>query len=123
MLTEWMEEVTSLRQHLSRKETALPMKQLEDAVLSIYPFLKNPLDPDHPLPFTTLRKNVIPGSRGIVITSGRSHFRYALHLIASGMCWDPNFPSKSCTLEMMICQPIIEIYSRPCFAMSKHWIF
>jgi len=41
------------------------------------------MDPDDPLPFTTLRKNIIPGSRGIVITSGRSHFRYALHLIGS----------------------------------------
>ena len=49
----------------------------------MYPFLKNPTDPDNPLPFTSLRKNIIPGSRGIVITSGRSHFRYALNLIGS----------------------------------------
>jgi len=83
MLTDWMKEASSLRQHLSRKETSLLTTQLEDAVVSMYPFLKNPMDPDDPLPFTALRKNIIPGSRGIVIAFGKLHFRYTLHLIAN----------------------------------------
>ena len=83
ILTDWIEESASLSRHLSRKETALLSAQLENAVVSMYPFLKNPIDPDNPLPFTSLRKHIIPRSRGIVITSGRSHFRYALHLIGS----------------------------------------
>lgn len=83
IITDWMEEAAHLSQYLSRKETALLTAQLEETVVSMYPFLKNPMDPENPLPFATLRKSIIPGSRGIVITSGRSHFRYALHLIGN----------------------------------------
>src|SRR5262249_50239199 len=54
MLTRWMEEAVNLRPSLSNKESALLTAQLEDAVVSMYPFLKNPTNPEDPLPFTTL---------------------------------------------------------------------
>jgi hypothetical protein len=75
ILTDRMEEEARLSQYLSSEETALLTAQLEDAVVSMYPFLKNPINPLH---FTTLRKSIILGSRGIVITSGRSHFQYVI---------------------------------------------
>jgi len=83
MLTRWMEEAVTLKPSLSKKKSALLTAQLEDAVVSMYPFLKNPTNPKDPLPFTTRRKNIIPGSKGIVLTCGKSHFRYALHFIGS----------------------------------------
>ena len=60
MLTDWMEEAASLRRHLSRKETALLTGKLEDVVVSMYPFIKNPMDPDDPLP---LRRSARTSSR------------------------------------------------------------
>jgi len=82
-LTKWMDEAEILRHSLNKKEISPLTTQLEDAVISMYPFLKNPTDPNDPLPFSTLRKNVVPGSKGIVIAAGKAHFRYTLHLIGS----------------------------------------
>jgi alpha 1,3-mannosyltransferase len=49
----------------------------------MFPFLRNPSKPDDRTPFTSLRKSFIPGSRGIVITTGVGTFRFACHLVAS----------------------------------------
>jgi hypothetical protein len=82
-LTKWMEDQTSLQSHLTRKEAETLSTQLENVVLSMYPFVENPQDPQDMHPFSNRRKNIVPGSAGIVITCGRSHYRYALHLIGN----------------------------------------
>jgi alpha 1,3-mannosyltransferase len=56
---------------------------VEDVVISMFPFLRNPSKPHDKTPFTTLRKSYIPGSRGIVITTGVGTFRFACHLVAT----------------------------------------
>lgn len=54
---------------------------VEEVVMSMFPFLRNPSKPGDTKPFTMLRKSFIPGSRGIVITTGVSTFRFACHLV------------------------------------------
>jgi alpha 1,3-mannosyltransferase len=56
---------------------------VEEVVTSMFPFLRNPSKPNDKTPFTTLRKSFIPGSRGIVITTGVGTFRFACHLVVT----------------------------------------
>lgn len=56
-----MEEAANLSKHLSSKETALLTAQLEDTLVSMYPFLKNPMASDNPLPFHVTSEGHHPG--------------------------------------------------------------
>lgn len=58
-------------------------KQINKAILTLYPFMRNPLHPLDPTPFTTLRQTFDAGSRGIVIPVGVGQVRYAAHLIGN----------------------------------------
>jgi hypothetical protein len=55
---------------------------VESALASSFPFLR-PKFPDGKTPFTDLRSSIVPGSRGIVIPTGKGTLRYATHLIGS----------------------------------------
>lgn len=64
---------------LRDKQTIL----LEQLAASLFPFIRNPSNPDDPTPLAILRKSFVPKSKGIVITTGKGTFRYAAHLIAN----------------------------------------
>lgn len=65
----------------SNPNDLLLRESVENASLSMFPFLRNPSKPDDPTPLSTLRKSFKKGSKGIVIALGRQDFRYAYHLI------------------------------------------
>lgn len=54
---------------------------LDDHLISLYPFL-NHTSRDSPY-LSSLRENVVPGSRGIVISAGKKSFRWAAHVIGN----------------------------------------
>jgi alpha 1,3-mannosyltransferase len=56
---------------------------LEDLAASLFPFIRKPSRLDDLIPLTTLRRDFVPKSKGIVITTGKDTFRYAAHLIAN----------------------------------------
>jgi alpha 1,3-mannosyltransferase len=56
---------------------------VEELLITMFPFLRNPTKPNDKAPFATLRNSFIPGSRGIVITTGVGTFRFACHLVAA----------------------------------------
>ncbi len=58
-------------------------KQINKAILTLYPFIRDPSHPHDSTPFTTLRQTFVPGSRGIVIPVGVGQVRYAAHLIGN----------------------------------------
>ena len=79
-ITAWMATASSLKPALSTKNSNQLDVQLEAALVSLYPFLQHPSRHDAK-PFSSLRQSFIPGSRGIVISLGKSHFRYFAHLM------------------------------------------
>ncbi|MCJ1396036.1 hypothetical protein MMC18_008923 [Xylographa bjoerkii] len=50
---------------------------------SCLPFLHNPADPPDWKPLHDLRQRFVPGSKGIVIPTGKGTFRFACHLIST----------------------------------------
>jgi alpha 1,3-mannosyltransferase len=74
-----------LREWVSKSE-AVPsdflLRQSVEAVsLSMFPFIRNPTEPDDSTPLENLRRSYVPGSCGIVIPVGIKDFRFACHLI------------------------------------------
>jgi alpha 1,3-mannosyltransferase len=60
---------------------SLLRQYVEEASLSMFPFIRNPLEPNDPTPLAMLRRSYVPGSHGIVIPVGIKDFRFACHLI------------------------------------------
>jgi alpha 1,3-mannosyltransferase len=54
---------------------------IEQVMISMFPFLRNPSKPNNTTPFSSLRKTFTPGSHGIVIPTGLGTFRFACHLV------------------------------------------
>jgi alpha 1,3-mannosyltransferase len=77
-LYNWLFKAEQLRPHLTSKENTELQFQLEYATVNTFPFLKKD---GELLPFSRLRNHILPGSRGIVIAAGHSHFRYLCHLL------------------------------------------
>lgn len=66
------------------EDTRAVLEAVESAIGSMYPYLQNsPKHPGSKTPFTDLHSSMIPGSRGIVIPTGKATMRYATHLIGS----------------------------------------
>ena len=67
---------------VSLKTTAT--ESVEKIALSLVPFIKNPSRMgDHQKPLASLRRNMIRGSEGIVIATGKQRFRFACHLVSN----------------------------------------
>ena len=56
--------------------------QIEEIAVSMFPFLRPPFSKSH-TPLQSLRQSYLPGSRGIIIPTGRKKCRFTAHLIAS----------------------------------------
>lgn len=58
------------------------LETVEKALKSSFPYLRSKRNGGK-TPFTDLRSSIVPGSRGIVIPTGKGTLRYAAHLIGS----------------------------------------
>jgi hypothetical protein len=77
ILTKWI----ATSDALANKE---PLDQsIEQAVLAMFPFIRNPNSQQDKTPLTTLRNSYGSGSPGIVIPVGKQDLRYACHLVLS----------------------------------------
>jgi alpha 1,3-mannosyltransferase len=74
-LGDWIRLARDPPPELTVNHTLLLLEQIEAMSLSQFPFL--------PAPLPNASVSHVPGSRGIVITTGVSTFRYACHLVSS----------------------------------------
>ncbi|KAI9697331.1 MAG: hypothetical protein M1820_007837 [Bogoriella megaspora] len=81
LLANWTEQTALITPELDAEGRVKLTEEVEHAILSLFPFLRSPPKPDDRTPLATLRDQQIPGSRGIVISTGKGQFRYACHLI------------------------------------------
>ncbi|OHE94111.1 hypothetical protein CORC01_10568 [Colletotrichum orchidophilum] len=66
------------------ENTELLLEAVEGAIASFFPFIQHsPKHPDSKTPFSDLRSSLVPGSRGLVIPTGKGTMRYATHLIGA----------------------------------------
>lgn len=66
------------------EDSGAVLEAVESAIGSMYSYLQNsPKHPGSKTPFTDLYSSIKPGSRGIVIPTGKATMRYAAHLIGS----------------------------------------
>lgn len=79
-LREWIryKDTVPLAHHQQQKWSTL----IQSVAVSLIPFIQEPNTHDDK-PLDTLRSRFIPGSKGLVITTGKQRFRYACHLVAS----------------------------------------
>lgn len=82
LLTEWI-ALTENESYLTSSKRSMrnvyPI--LEKLAVSLFPFLHKPENPHDPSALASLRSTYIPGSRGIIIPTGKGGFRFACHLI------------------------------------------
>jgi alpha 1,3-mannosyltransferase len=76
ILRSWIAEVDASRNNALQN-------LVEEVIISMFPFLRNPRAPQDKTPLASLRKSFVPGSRGIVITTGLGTFRFACHLVTT----------------------------------------
>jgi alpha 1,3-mannosyltransferase len=78
----WLDQADKLRIHLTSKQHASLQNHLERVVIATFPFLMKENE-DASTAVSRLRRGMIPGSKGIVITAGKDHFRYLCHLLGN----------------------------------------
>lgn len=81
ILEDWMLHSESVS--YSAEQKVVLSKNIESAALSFTPFLRNPSKPQDSQPLQSLRRSFVPGTKGIVISTGHKRFRFACHLIAN----------------------------------------
>lgn len=82
-LANWIDLMSDeIALHETLEHTGL-LERLEQAVCVFYPFLIHPWRAYDKTPLASLRARQVLGSQGIVIVTGREHFRYAAHLITN----------------------------------------
>jgi len=85
VLRGWINANQTLSGKISIYEANVLNHQIDHTALSMFPFLRNPVDADahdtHVL--STLRQSFRPGYKGIVIPTGTGTFRYACHLVSN----------------------------------------
>jgi hypothetical protein len=105
----------------------------------MFPFIKNPANPDDPTSLNTLRRSFTPGSAGIVIPVGLHGFRYACHLIVAlckiiksippiqiAYAGDDDLPVANRELLLTICKDlkfldILSVFDNKVMKLAKDW--
>ncbi|KAL8714591.1 MAG: hypothetical protein Q9220_001539 [cf. Caloplaca sp. 1 TL-2023] len=82
ILRHGIEANDTLQGQLSLEETINLSSAIDNVALSMFPFLRNPSQP-HLSSISGLRQRVKPGTKAILIPTGKSTFRYACHLISN----------------------------------------
>lgn len=77
----WMELAESWSDEIGEDQMDIAKDNISATLLSLFPFLKNPSNPQDPRPFESLQKSYSKGSKGIVIPTGKKNFRFSCHLI------------------------------------------
>ncbi|MCJ1481275.1 hypothetical protein MMC06_001432 [Schaereria dolodes] len=83
MLRDWITIKSGVPQQEASRELDALSLGIEQAAISMFPFIKNPSNPQYDNHLASLQARVVPGSRGVVIVTGIGTFRYACHLISS----------------------------------------
>lgn len=83
VLRGWIDANQTLSGKISSYEANVLNHQIDHTALSMFPFLRNPADPDETHVLSTLRQSFRPGSKGLVIPTGTGTFRYACHLVSN----------------------------------------
>lgn len=80
-ITKWEHIRDKHASSLDVKSLAILSALVEDVTSSHFPFIQSPSAQNNTMPLATLQKRSIPGSKGIVISTGKKTARYAGHLI------------------------------------------
>lgn len=80
VLRSWLEVKEQGPTAMARDQIDFLASSIEKTAISLFPFLRNPSRRDHLDPLGNLRQSYIRGTKGIVIPTGKSTFRYACHL-------------------------------------------
>ena len=79
ILKDWINTLETDKD-LKTEQYTFRLSNIERLSLSLVPFLRRP-GSDTKQPLQQLRSTFVPGSKGLVITTGKSRFRFACHLI------------------------------------------
>ena len=79
----WLSTQDSMSSQMTTEQRDYLSSRIEDAVSAAFPFLRNPSGPAAQKPLETVRRHFVPGSKGIVISTGTGDFRFACHLISN----------------------------------------
>ncbi|MCJ1295969.1 hypothetical protein MMC34_007534 [Xylographa carneopallida] len=82
-MRDWVVTQDQIRDQITIPQRCNLSDAIEGAALATFPFLHNPADPPDWKPLHDLRQRFVPGSKGIVIPTGKGTFRFACHLISS----------------------------------------
>lgn len=83
ILRDWIETDQTLSDDMMDDEVAALRNSIDRTALSLFPFLRNPSRSSDAQGLSNLRQRIKPGSKGIVISSGKGTFRYACHLVSN----------------------------------------
>ena len=83
VLRSWIEAEEQLSSQMTTNQKSVLASCIEKSSLSLFPFLRNPSRRSNHNPLRQLRQTYIPGSKAIVIPTGKKTFRYACHLIVN----------------------------------------
>jgi alpha 1,3-mannosyltransferase len=79
VMKDWL-EILDTDTNLKDAQKTVLQTDIERVAVSLIPFLHKPQsDSKHPL--QQLRSSFVPGSKGLVITTGKKRFRFACHLV------------------------------------------
>ena len=83
ILGDWVDANQTLSGNIASDQASVLSNHIDDAALSLLPFLRSPSNPNDTRALSNLRQSFRPGSKGLVIPTGKLTFRYACHLISN----------------------------------------
>ncbi|KAL8728077.1 MAG: hypothetical protein Q9181_005476 [Wetmoreana brouardii] len=81
IISTWLEARETLQPKLSKPQIESLDSHIERAVISLFPFIRNPTQPKNAQPFSTLRQTFKKDTKGIVLVANKTNLRYVCHLI------------------------------------------
>ncbi|KAL8704010.1 MAG: hypothetical protein Q9201_002815 [Fulgogasparrea decipioides] len=81
IISTWLEARETLHPKLSKRQIESLDSHIERAVMSLFPFIRNPAQPKNTQPFSTLRQTFKNDTKGIVLVANKINLRYVCHLI------------------------------------------
>ena len=82
IMRDWILASQAIHSQISAEEARSLDFEIDTAALSLFPFIKNPTEPAYSS-LSGLRQKIHPGTKAILIPTGRETFRYACHLISN----------------------------------------
>ena len=83
ILQGWIESHKAMVQHGEVGPAEAVWSNIEAVAQSLFSYLRNPSKPNDRAPLSSRLQTMNPGTRGLVIPTGRHNFRYACHLVGA----------------------------------------